>query len=120
MTPEAMFEHSWPWLCASMLRYGKTHNKEDIWREIAEGRAQLHPLPHAAMLTTIEQYPAGLKEIKGWLAGGDLREIVAYEPVLAAWGKEIGCTRASIVGRRGWMKAMPGYFENGVILTKDL
>jgi hypothetical protein len=120
MSPEAKFEHAWPSLAAAILRYGKTHSKEDIWQQIKDCKAQLHPLPHSAILTSIETFPTGLKEVRFWLAGGDLTELRDYEPVVAAWGKEIGCTRVSIAGRRGWHRALPGYRETGVMLVKEL
>ena len=120
MTQEDMFEHAWPYLAAAILRYGKTHTKEDVWAQIMQGNAQLHPLPHSAMLTSIENYPTGLKELRYWLAGGELGELVSYEPVVSAWGKEMGCVRASIVGRAGWVKSLPAYHETGRLLVREL
>lgn len=103
-----------------MLRYGDTHRKEDVWAAIEAHQAQLHPLHKAAMLTTIELYPTGLKEIKGWLAGGDLNEIKAYEPIVADWAKSIGCHRAALAGRRGWLRELKSYHDGGTVLVKEL
>lgn len=120
MSPEADFEAAWPWLAAAILRYGKTHSKEDIWKQISDAKAQLHLLGRSAMLTSIENYPTGLKELRFWLAGGELRELVSYEPIVAAWGKEMGCTRAAIIGRQGWHRQLPSYRHVGSVLVKEL
>lgn len=116
----AEYERVWPWLAAAVQRYGDTHSKEDIWGAITRGTAQLHPLPNSAIVTSIESYPTGRKEMRCWLAGGDLTEIKAYEPALCKWAREEGCHVMGIVGRRGWVKSLDGYRETAVILTKEL
>jgi hypothetical protein len=114
------FERVWHWLAAAVIRYGDTHSKEDVWGAITRGTAQLHPLPNGAIVTSIENYPSGRKEMRCWLAGGNLREIQAYEPTLCRWAKEEGCHVMAIVGRRGWGKSLDGYNETAVVLTKEL
>lgn len=114
------FDRVWPWLAAAVIRYGSTHSKDDVWGSITRGAAQLHPLPNGAIVTSIECYPSGRKELRCWLAGGDLTEIQAYEPTLCAWARETGCHVIGIVGRRGWVKSLEGYSETAVILTKEL
>lgn len=102
------------------MRYGQTHTKDQIAEMCREGRAQLWPMPNAAMLTSIEVYPTGLKELRGWLAGGDLSEIKEWVPVVQAWAQEHGCKRVLITGRRGWLRAFDGYYDAGTILAKDI
>lgn len=78
-------------------------------------------MPNAVNLTTIETHPSGLREITAWLAGGDLKDIQAWEPHMCKWAKETErCDRAIIVGRRGWLKALPGYRELVTKFAKDL
>lgn len=114
------FDRTWPWLESAMQVYGKTHEKEHLWMEIYTGRAQLWPMPNAVNLTTVETHPTGLKEARAWLAGGDLKDIVTWEGPMCEWAKSIGCHRTSIVGRRGWLKALPGYRELVTTFAKDL
>lgn len=115
------FERCWPWLAAALARFDGTHTKEDLWQSIADGTAHLWPLERSAMVTTIETYPTGLKQIHGWLAGGDLKEIVDYVPTIEKWAKECcGCSEVVIVGRKGWLKAFEGYKDAGTIMRKAI
>lgn len=114
------FERCWPWLCASIEHYGHTHEKEDLWAILEEGRASLYPLPHGAIVASIEVHPTGLKECYGWLAGGDLHEIARAEPLIARAMKEMGCQRVALRARPGWVRALEGYKNYGSLLVKDL
>ncbi len=114
------FERCWPWLAAARDLCGLTHTKDDIWAAIEDGRAQVWPLPHAAVLTTVDHHKTGLKELQQWLAGGDLAELVQCEALIVKWAKELGCSRVSIVGRRGWKKALSGYREMATIFSKEI
>jgi len=116
----AEFDRVWPWLAAAVIRYGETHSKEDIWGAITRGSAQLHALRTSAIVTSIEQYPTGIKEMRCWLAGGNLDEIKEYEPSLCKWARDEGCNVMAIVGRRGWLKSLDGYRETATVMTKAL
>lgn len=115
------FERVWPWLLAAMLRYGKTHDKEHLWELIEKGEVQLFPLPHGAFCATIQTYPTELRECHFWLAGGDLGEMQKVEPLTMKWAKSLGCQRATLRGRKGWVKVLPpGWEDVGTILVKEL
>lgn len=116
----AQLDRCWPWLKDALDHAGGTHDKEHLWDMIEHGDAQLWPTPNAAMLTSIERYPTGLIALRGWLSGGDLKEIQEWEPVIAAWAKNAGCQRVIICGRRGWLRAFKGYQERATVMTRDL
>lgn len=126
MTPELQafaanqLERCWPWIAAAIQRYGPTHSKEHIWRALVEGRAQLWPMKHAAMVTTINTWPTGYKEAQAWLAGGELQNILEWTPIIEKWAKDEGCARAIVSGRRGWLKALDGYRDVITVMAKDL
>lgn len=120
MTSRAVFEHCWPWLAAALEHAGGTHNKEDLWRVIESGSAQLHPLRNGAIVTTIQNHPSGLRDANAWLAGGNLAEIIQVIPLLEQWLASEGCKRVTLTGRKGWMKALPSYRHTGIIMVKDL
>lgn len=114
------FERCWPFLERALKRGLPTHSKEDVWAEIADGTAQLWPLPNAAIVTRIVTYPTGLKIGVGWLAGGDLKEIQQAEPEIAQWLKGQGCSHFVLQARTGWERALNGYRRKSVNLIKDL
>jgi hypothetical protein len=114
------FERCWPWLAAAMEQGGHTHSKEHIRGLIEAGDAQLHPLPHGAIVTCVLNHPTGLKELNYWLAGGELNELLKAEGLITEWAKSIGCDRVSISGRHGWRKIFPGYRATSTILVKEL
>lgn len=116
----AQFERLWPLLAGALLEHPGTYEKHHVWAEIEAGRAQLWPAPHSAVVTFIHVYPTGLKELRGWLAAGDVVEIQALEPIVSDWAKREGCSRFVLTGRRGWARALDGFREIAVFLNKEL
>ncbi len=115
------FDRCWPWLEASLERYGRTHTKEDVWRRIESGKAYFWPDNNSAIVAEILNHPTGLRTFHGWLAGGELSEIVARIPSLEQFAIERGCHRATVTGRPGWQRVFPdGYRVLGVRLVKVL
>jgi hypothetical protein len=114
------FDRFWPFLKKAVSHAGNTHCKRHVIERIEDGRAQFWPLANAAIVTEIVTYDAGVKHIRGWLAGGDMGEIIAALPAIESWGKRQGCSRAIIHGRKGWQRALSDYAHSAVILTKDL
>lgn len=119
MTLRNDYERCWPWLAAALEHGGNTHGKEDLWHAIESGGAQLHPLRNGAIVTTIQTHPSGMKDANGWLAGGNLDEILTVIPLLEEWLRSEGCARVTLTGRKGWMRRLPSYRNTGLILVKD-
>jgi hypothetical protein len=71
-------------------------------------------------VSVIRDYPTGLREGLGWLAGGDLEEIKEWMPMIERCARDLGCHRLTIAGRRGWLRALPGFREQATEITKDL
>lgn len=114
------FDRCWPWLKDAVDCYGDTHSKADVWRKIKRKKAQLWPKPDAAIITEIEVHPKGWKELRWWLAGGDLGQLCASVPAIEQFARDRRCKRAAIIGREGWLRVLPGYSKRAVIMTKDL
>lgn len=114
-------DRCWPVLEKSLDWYGKTHTKEHVWQMIATGQTQFWPMKDSAMLTIVEPHPTGLVEGRAWVAGGDLNEILQWEPYMSQWAHDAGCHRVSVVGRKGWGKVLPkhGYRELVTTFVKD-
>jgi hypothetical protein len=117
---KAEYSRCWPWLEAALKEHPDTYRREDVWADIASGHAQFWPLKGGAMVTTIFTYPTGRRELRGWLAGGDLNEIVDAEPHVAQWAKDAGCVSILLTGRRGWRRAFKGYHEAATFLRREL
>lgn len=120
------FEDEWarcsPWIEAA-LEYGLgTHTLDDVRRIVGEGHAQFWPGRSGAIVTEIQVYPQG-KVLHFWLAGGDFDELVQrLRPAIEAWGRAMGCTRSTITGRPGWLRAMKphGYAPQWATCMKEL
>jgi len=93
--------------------------EDDLLDDIARGFVQLWTGRHAAMATQLVRDPAS---IHCWLAGGDLDEILALMPGLEAYGRAMGCTHATVDGRKGWARVLKpyGYERDGAELRKVL
>jgi hypothetical protein len=116
----AQFERCWPFLKEALASHPDTFEEEHVRKALETGDSQLWPLPNGAIITSIKIYPTGKKELRGWLAGGDLSEIVAAEPQIGVWGKERGCKQFVLTGRRGWLRALKDYRETATFLTREL
>lgn len=108
---------------AAALEYsGGTHKVEDIAEGIRREQFQLWPGQNSVVVTEIIVYPQ-LKDLHFFLAGGDLDELRMMRPIIESWGKEIGCSRVSLAGRKGWERTFlkgEGYEPKWFILCKDL
>lgn len=108
---------------AAALEYsGGTHKVEDIAEGIRREQFQLWPGKNSVVVTEIIVYPQ-LKDLHYFLAGGDLDELRMMRPIIESWGKEIGCSRVSLAGRKGWERTFlkgEGYEPKWFIMCKDL
>ncbi|MBI1620366.1 hypothetical protein [Aquamicrobium zhengzhouense] len=123
MTPSEQiieFNRVWKWLEKAVKRGGNTHEKQHVLARILDGRAQLWTNREAAIVTSIETYDNGFKEIQGWLAGGKLSAVQQLRDEAEAWGKQMGCSRSQLISRPGFERAFPGYRRVAVVLVKDL
>jgi hypothetical protein len=114
------FNRVWRWLRKALETYGPTHRKRHVWQRIESGECQLWTTENSAIVTSIETWPTGLTELNFWLAGGDLSELLRIRPEVEEWAIGKGCHRASIVGRSGWLRALPGYRAATTASIKDL
>lgn len=109
-------------LAEAVARYGPTHEKEHVWADIEAGRAQFWPGVNSAMVTEVKVYPTGFREIAGWLAAGDLKEIEVMMEFAEQAAKANGCHRVNLTCREGFKRpfAKKGYRQIMIVLVKDL
>jgi hypothetical protein len=116
----AEFELVWPWLEKAANDDFQTETQETLWKKIAKGQLQLWTSESSAVVSSIEIYGSGTKEVRIWLAGGDLQEIRKIEPAIVEFARINACRHVSVIGRRGWAKVLQGYKDSAVILVKDV
>lgn len=88
---------------AALSYSGGTHTFGDVVEGIQSGRMQLWINGRSAAVTEIVAYPRK-KVLHGFLAGGNMREIMAMVPSAAEWGRQQGCTSFTLAGRKGWIR----------------
>jgi hypothetical protein len=106
----------------ALERSGGTHTTDDLAEMLREGDAVLWLGERSALVTTSDEHPR-YRALHLWLAGGDMDEIVGdLIPRAEAWGREQGCEKVTVMGRKGWERALAadGYRPAAVLLMKGL
>jgi len=85
-----------------------------LWAAIQDGRIV------SAAATQIAVYPTGLRSCLFLLGGGDGAAILENEAPVLGWAREQGCTLAELIGRRGWVRRLPEWENELVILERKL
>lgn len=114
------FDRVWPMLePAARPRY--EYRQEHVLELLKRPMVRLFTTRNSACVVSLWQYPSGLRVGNVWLAGGNLDELRdEVVPQAVAWGKKYGVTQARITGRRGWLRAMPGWRELGTVMARDI
>lgn len=90
---------------------------------VEQGRAQFWPGPNSVLITEVVDHPRK-KVLHFFLAAGNLRELNAMYPGVERWGKEQGCTAATLSGRKGWERVpasnRAGWQVKQVLMQKEL
>ena len=94
-----------PGLMKALKMGAQTHSIADVVDMIDKGDAQLHGCEDAVIITQVYDEPQA-KVLHFWLATGELEPVIELSHRVTAWGKEIGCTRATLAGRKGWEKVL--------------
>ena len=85
---------------------GNTHSPADVAEAVAEGRMQSWTRGDSLVVTEVLEYPR-TKALNVFLAVGNLEEVLDLIPDMAAFGREHGCTRMRMQGRKGWARVLP-------------
>jgi hypothetical protein len=109
-----------PWIEAALRYSFGTHTFADVIDDIGNKNATLWPFEKSAVVTQIAVYPR-ITILNFWLAGGNMKDMLAHEPGIVEWGKLHGCTRFSVPGRKGWSRAMRhlGYEPKHYICSRE-
>jgi len=108
------------WIEAALQHSGGTHDFWDIVEGVYEKRMQLWAAERGCLVTEIVHFPKK-KVLNVFLGGGELEQLADMHTNVIAWGKEQGCTGASICGRAGWVRAFKkyGWKQKYTVITKE-
>lgn len=105
---------------ADALVYGNgEYELTDILKALLDRDMQLWIDESTAAVTTIIRYPRKTTCLI-LAAGGDLDVLRRDLPLVEAWAKENGCDAMEVMGRKGWLRALPDYEQAQVHVRKDL
>lgn len=85
-----------PWLEAALQPHVSF---EELADDLANDRAMLWPGERSALVTQIIE-----GDIHCWLGGGDMTELLDMRTGVEAVGRLMGCTYATVQGRKGWIR----------------
>lgn len=104
------------------LAYGDgTHYYEDIVQGVHSLKYQLWTADRACLVTEILDFPRK-RVLHVFLAGGELDQVLDMDASLIEFGRENNCEGLSLVGRKGWEKALKNlnWQKTHSVVTKDI
>lgn len=104
------------------LAYGHdAHTFDSVVASIIAGARDLYTLPNAVIIAEVGRY-ANFSVYHGFIAAGDLNEILAFDDQFIKEGRLRGCKFVSITGRRGWEPTLrkQGWSHDLSILYKEV
>ena len=96
-----------------------SYTLDDVWTEISDDRAQFWPLPNGAVVTQVLEFPQR-RVLRIWLAGGRLDEFQFAVERATEYAIHRGCSAVEIDGRKGWQRALAGFKQTRVVLSKEI
>lgn len=91
-------------LDAALAYSGGSHTVEDVLAGVRDGTMQLWHRPNALIVTEVITHPRQ-QIVHIFLAAGKMDAIEALADEIEGWARAVGCTKARLVGRRGWTRS---------------
>lgn len=107
---------------AALVYAGGSHVFEDVVAGVERGDMQFWPGPHSVIITEIADTPQQ-RVLHFFLAAGVMAEIEAMYDGILTWGRERGCVKATMIGRRGWERSFitrRGWAPTATVYDVDL
>ena len=121
MTPNTMqLARCKDWIESALEHSGGTHDFWDVVDAIYSGHMQLWPTKKGCLVTEITIFPKK-KCLHVFLGGGEIDDLVNQHEKIIKWAKGMGCSSASITGRKGWVRAFKkyGWKESHTTISKE-
>lgn len=97
----------------AVRQLGGAYDVEDIINRVNDGTMQSWQSGQSVVVTEVLSFPRK-KIVNVVLVAGNIEEIMALQDEVAAWAKEIGCSKMITSGRRGLSTVLPKYgWSNG-------
>ena len=109
-------------LLLNALEYSNgTHSLEDVAMALNKDEMQFWPGINTAIVTEVITHP-NYKSIHIFLAAGDMDEVIRILPFVEIHGKMEGCTKMTMIGRKGWEKVMSKIYkvETRIFLSTEI
>lgn len=74
----------------------------------------------ACLVTKIVNYPRRRVCQMPYIAGADMKDWLACEPIITAWAKENGCSQLEGFARKGWLRVLPHWRVVWTTIRKDI
>ncbi len=111
------------WIEAALHRGGDTLTIEDVEERLASGQYVFWPALDSAMVTQVCKGRLE-NELNILLAGGRMGTLEAMLPSVEKFGRDMGCSLITVLGRKGWERSFvtqrAGYKTIAVLLGKRL
>ncbi len=118
-----------PFLARAVEFSRGTHTVEAAREKVRRNAAQLWVViedekPHkirAAGITSIVDYPSGMRAVKiELLAGDDMKTWFELKNEIEEWAKQNGCSTCLFWARKGWAKWLPDFQISHYVMVKSL
>lgn len=88
------------------LAHGRhTHTFDDVVSMVLQNRVLFFPFDKAFVIMEKVDYPR-FSVFHCFLAGGELKEVLAAQDEMEIVGRKLGCKYLSIAGRLGWQRTL--------------
>lgn len=100
---------------------GGTHSPADIWEAVKEGRMQAFQQNQSVVVTEVMGFPQK-RVLNVVLAVGEMDDVLSLIPEMEEFGRQHGCEKMHMQGRKGWLKVLPkmGWTQPRVVLERLL
>lgn len=121
--PSSGITEAWPKHVSRIeeaLSYGNgEYELTDIFDAVRAGQMQMWATDKSVAVTTLVQYPRR-RTCLIVLAGGDLDDLRENLPFVEEWAVWHECDAVEVMGRKGWLRALPDYEQCQVHVRKTL
>jgi hypothetical protein len=117
LTGIELFNMHAPGIQEALDRCGDPRTIEDVAQEILQHSAQVWGDERALIITQL-----AFPYLHYWIATGEIKAVVELSHTIRAWAKALGYSKATLTGRRGWVRALAGdgWTERAVLMGREI